>query len=414
MGRGGPAAGRGAAEGGGQVRPGRPDVVRPGRRRAGHGRGGRPAQGPAVRRRAAWSSTSARGIGGDSLALAESGRVIAVDLDQGMARRAAWNAGVYGVGDRVMAVRGRAEGFPIPAGARVHVDPDRRASGRGRARDAGRLRRRASMSLLGLAGSTPGAGRSSSGRRATSRPISAGRASRSRSSASAGECKEATAWFGDLAGPGVRRRATCLPSGATWTDRDGPGEARRRRAGPLGPCVFDPDPSPGPLGPARRLRRRARAAADRRRGRPADRAGPGRLAVPGRVRGGRGLPARPEGPPARGRRAGPGPAGDQDPRGLEIRPEAYRAAAPPRGPEPGDLAPHRRPGRAVPGDPARHREGASVESAKSPIPAIPQRVMPGPVSASGWGPLRGERRSHLPPSSPGEGRGEKAPALPSK
>src|SRR5690606_11277719 len=55
----------------------------------------------------------------------------------------------------------------------------------------------------------------------------------------AGECKEATLWFG--AARTCRRRATCLPSGATWTDRDGP-------AGPseiveIGEWLHDPDPS---------------------------------------------------------------------------------------------------------------------------------------------------------------------------
>lgn len=35
-----------------------------------------------------------------------------------------------------------------------------------------------------------------------------------------GECREATIWFGALAS--CRRRATKLPEGTTWTDRDGP------------------------------------------------------------------------------------------------------------------------------------------------------------------------------------------------
>src|SRR6185437_3577835 len=49
-----------------------------------------------------------------------------VDLDPGMCRRLRYNAGVYEVADRVLAVQARAETFPIPAGARVHLDPDRR------------------------------------------------------------------------------------------------------------------------------------------------------------------------------------------------------------------------------------------------------------------------------------------------
>ncbi len=57
-----------------------------------------------------------------------------------------------------------------------------------------------------------------------------------------GECKEATVWFGDRAGPGVRRRATSLPSGATWTDRDG-GDDRPGPVVPVDRWVFDPDPA---------------------------------------------------------------------------------------------------------------------------------------------------------------------------
>jgi len=55
-----------------------------------------------------------------------------------------------------------------------------------------------------------------------------------------GECKEATVWFGDAASG--RRRATCLPDGATWTDRDGD-ENAIAPVGPVETYVYDPDPS---------------------------------------------------------------------------------------------------------------------------------------------------------------------------
>ena len=180
------------------------------------------------------------GIGGDSQALARSNRVIAVDLDAGMGRRATWNAGVYGVADRVMAVQARAESFPIPSGARVHVDPDRRAGGRQRARTLGDYAPGLDF-LLGLASSARGGalklGPSSDFEAHFGAPgfeievVSLG-----------GECKEATVWFGDLTASGVRRRATCLPAGATWTDRDGP-SGPTHATGPLGAWAFDPDPS---------------------------------------------------------------------------------------------------------------------------------------------------------------------------
>ena len=68
------------------------------------------------------------GIGSDALALAAKSNVIAVDLDHGMCRRILYNADVHDVSDRVLPVRARAERFPIPERAWVHLDPDRRAS----------------------------------------------------------------------------------------------------------------------------------------------------------------------------------------------------------------------------------------------------------------------------------------------
>jgi len=61
-----------------------------------------------------------------------------------------------------------------------------------------------------------------------------------------GECKEATVWFGELAS--CRRRATRLPEGVTWTDRDaraGSGDPRPAPAGgsSLLSWIYDPDPS---------------------------------------------------------------------------------------------------------------------------------------------------------------------------
>jgi hypothetical protein len=180
------------------------------------------------------------GIGGDTLALARSNHVIAVDLDVGMGRRTLWNAGVYGVADRVMAARARAELFPIPGGSRVHVDPDRRAGGRKRARSLSDYAPGLDC-LLGLASSTRG-GALKLGPSSDFEAHFGGPGFEIEVVSLGGECKEATAWFGDLAGLGIRRRATCLPSGATWTDWDGPASATHR-TGPLEAWAFDPDPS---------------------------------------------------------------------------------------------------------------------------------------------------------------------------
>ncbi|MCA1686790.1 MAG: class I SAM-dependent methyltransferase, partial [Planctomycetia bacterium] len=177
------------------------------------------------------------GIGGDTLALAAGADLLAVDTDHGMARRALWNARVYGVESRVAAVRARAESFGIPRGAWVHIDPDRRARGR-RARDLGGYQPGLDF-LRSLTRTIPGGA------------IKLGPASDFADHfgenlfevelvSLGGECKEATVWFGEPVT--CRRRATRLPEGATWTDRDGPRDGYAA-FGPVLGWVFDPDPS---------------------------------------------------------------------------------------------------------------------------------------------------------------------------
>jgi hypothetical protein len=178
------------------------------------------------------------GIGGDTLALARRADVVALDLDPGMCRRIAWNANVYEVGDRVLPCRSAGERFPIPRGAWVHVDPDRRAAGSGRARCIANY----SPGLDFLRGLV---------RRATAGAIKLGPASDFAVSFADpgfeieltsldGECKEATVWFGAAAS--CRRRATVLPENVAWTDRDGDAQARATVV-PVGAFVYDPDPA---------------------------------------------------------------------------------------------------------------------------------------------------------------------------
>ena len=182
------------------------------------------------------------GIGGDAIARASANRVIAVDLDAGMTRRGTWNAGVHGVADRLMVVRARAEAFPIPTGARVHVDPDRRAAGRGRARAKAVADYEPGVDFLrGLPARVPG-GAIKLGPSSDFLAHFGGPGFELEVVSLGGECKEVTAWFGDLADPRVRRRATALPQGATWTDRDG-ASGRARAPGSVEGWVFDPDPA---------------------------------------------------------------------------------------------------------------------------------------------------------------------------
>jgi hypothetical protein len=180
------------------------------------------------------------GVGGDALTMAEGAGVVAVDLDEGMCRRARWNAGVYGVADRMIAVRARAEAVALPAGAWVHVDPDRRVGARARARSIEEY-----VPGLPFLRALAHSGRSGAIKLSPASDFDAQFGTEGGEVelvSLAGECKEATVWFGDAAT--CRRRATCLPAGATWTDRDGDRAGQRYAAlGPVQGWVFDPDPS---------------------------------------------------------------------------------------------------------------------------------------------------------------------------
>ncbi|OJW27034.1 MAG: hypothetical protein BGO49_23915 [Planctomycetales bacterium 71-10] len=176
------------------------------------------------------------GIGGDAIALAERSHVLAVDRDRGMGRRVAWNAEVYARGDRVQPCTATAEAFPIPPGAWAHVDPDRRASGRGRAVAAEgyapgpeflhAMMRSAPAGAIKL-GPASDFARFAESLHCEVEIISLG-----------GEAREATVWFGEAVTS--RRRATRLPDGVTWagdpTD-DYPAVA------PIGRWLYEPDPA---------------------------------------------------------------------------------------------------------------------------------------------------------------------------
>jgi hypothetical protein len=180
------------------------------------------------------------GIGGDTLALAQQGDVLAVDLDCGRCRRLAWNARTYGVEDRVLPCRSRAETLAIPPGAWVHIDPDRRTSGPDRARCLADYQPGPEF-LKTLIGQAPGGaiklGPASDFAAFFSEPevevelISLN-----------GECKEAAVWYGSAVT--CRRRATRLPENVTWTDRHGSVPARVQiPVLPVSIWVYDPDPA---------------------------------------------------------------------------------------------------------------------------------------------------------------------------
>ena len=130
-----------------------------------------------------------------------------------MARRLRWNARVHGLAAQILPVRGRAEQFPVPGGALVHIDPDRRA-------DGGQPRARHLEGyvpgpdfLARLARTAPG-GAIKLGPASDFERLAAEIAEVETEVVSLhGECKEVTLWFGVLASGGCRR-ATTLPAGA--------------------------------------------------------------------------------------------------------------------------------------------------------------------------------------------------------
>jgi hypothetical protein len=129
----------------------------------------------------------------------------------------------------------------IPPEALVHIDPDRRAKAVGRARSVedyvpglaflrGLLTRcRGGAIKLGPASDFASA--------FGDLPVEIELITHDR------ECKEATVWFGELATPGVRRRASRPDDGTTWTDRDAPSSAVAPVANRPGLWVFDPGPA---------------------------------------------------------------------------------------------------------------------------------------------------------------------------
>ena len=174
------------------------------------------------------------GIGGDTLALAERCEVRAVDRDPAMCLRAEWNAEVYGVRERVQTMCCDVSSARDCDGL-LHIDPDRRPGGRQR--------------VLRIEDCSPGLDLL----RQLTREFRGGAIKLSPASNFGGkfpgtelelislrfECKEATVWFGELAGC-ESFRATSLPSGETIA---GDPLSASADVCPPNQFIFDPDPA---------------------------------------------------------------------------------------------------------------------------------------------------------------------------
>lgn len=173
------------------------------------------------------------GIGGDAIALAERCHVTAIDRRADACLMTGWNAEAYGVASsvitRVLDVEEQPGESPI-----VHIDPDRRAG----ARRSVRIEDYApSLSFLeqqiesregGAIKLSPASNFGGKFPGCEIELISL-----------KGECKEATVWFGTLAGE-EKWRATVLPSGESIAAD--PTSARPRMSS-LSQYIYDPDPA---------------------------------------------------------------------------------------------------------------------------------------------------------------------------
>ena len=174
------------------------------------------------------------GIGADAIALAQRGETAAVDRNPACCLRAQWNAAIYDASRQPAVICGDVLTWPLAATDLVHIDPDRRAG---------------SSRVVRLDEYVPGpefltalAGRVRGGAIKLSPAANFGGkfpGSELELISLHGECKEATIWFGALAGTGLPR-ATVLPSGETLTGD--PLEAFAP-VGPLSRHLFDPDPA---------------------------------------------------------------------------------------------------------------------------------------------------------------------------
>jgi SAM-dependent methyltransferase len=179
------------------------------------------------------------GVGGDALALARRGPVTVVDADALQLERLKWNAQLHGVEENITCLHAMAESVDVTGGW-IHVDPDRRPDLNTKG-ISGRIQRIEELApplevLQRLMASARGGAiklspASNFGGKfpdAEVELISLG-----------GECKEATIWFGELAGE-EPFRATVLPEGETIA---GHPLSVMTRVEPPGKYLFDPDPA---------------------------------------------------------------------------------------------------------------------------------------------------------------------------
>lgn len=174
------------------------------------------------------------GIGSDAAAIAEHGDVLAFDNNPASCLRSLWNAEVWGRQGRV-AVECRDVTELDVTGQLVHIDPDRRPGAGSRMLRVEDyvpglevLHRYQEQARGGAIKLSPASNFGGKFHNCEVELISLG-----------GECKEATIWFGELAGT-APYRATVLPAGLTLAGH--PLDVLAERS-TLGTWIYDPDPA---------------------------------------------------------------------------------------------------------------------------------------------------------------------------
>lgn len=172
------------------------------------------------------------GIGADSAAIARTCEVVGVDLNPANALRASWNAAVWGSKPNFVI----ADAGNIPIGNElVHIDPDRRQSGSKRGVKIEDYHPGpeflTTLARTGRGGAIKLSPAANFGGKFDETEIEL--------VSWRGECKEATVWFGELAGQSPYR-ATILPENVTLS-----GDPLEHFADvvPLETYLYDPDPA---------------------------------------------------------------------------------------------------------------------------------------------------------------------------
>lgn len=177
------------------------------------------------------------GMGGDLISLAKQSSVIGIDLEPLLCQFALWNSEVYGVSESVSVLNSSIEDVQDRQG-RLHIDPDRRPHSGGKViRIEDYLPGLETLQELiqqfqgGAIKLSPASNFTGKFPETETELISL-----------SGECKEATIWFGDLAGD-QKYRATCISKEGHIESIAGHPMDAFANLTAAGHYIYDPDPA---------------------------------------------------------------------------------------------------------------------------------------------------------------------------